>query len=115
MADLGDILGKGPDPERPRLSFTEVLAAHAASQEDQKQRNIQARMAGLLGPIAWQVYEHGQGRISMGRASEIALEAMHKVGSEVITIVGYVQLTKNACDIAEKILEEEVDGHYPNG
>lgn len=107
MADLGDILGQGPEPERPRINFTEVLAAQAAWQADQDQRNVQARMAGLLGPIAWQVYEHGQGRISMGRASEIALEAMHRVGSEVITIVGYVQLTKKACDIAEKILEEE--------
>jgi hypothetical protein len=107
MADLGDILGKGPEPERPQISFTEVLAAQAARQADQAQRNVQARLAGLLGPIAWQVYEHGQGRISMGRASEIALEAMHMVGSETVTVVGYVQLTKKACEIAEKILEEE--------
>lgn len=107
MADLGDILGEGPDPERPRLSFTEVLAAQAARSADQDQRNVQARLAGLLGPIAWAVYEHGQGRISMGQASEIALDAMRLVGSETVTIVGYVQLTKKACDIADKILEEE--------
>lgn len=107
MADLGDVLGEGRESERPQVSLAEAFAASAARTADMEQRNVSARLAGLLGPIAWAVYEHGKGRISMGQASEIALDAMRMVGSETITIVGYVQLTKVACEIAEKILEEE--------
>jgi hypothetical protein len=107
MADLGDILGDGPESRQPGRSLSEVFAAQAAQQADQERREVSARMAGLLGPIAWAVFRHGQGRISMGRASEIALEAMRKVGSETITVVGYVQLTKSACDIADEILGKD--------
>lgn len=104
MADLGDILGEGPERKRPAFSLAEVFAAQAASSEDRERRLTQANMAALLGPIAWAVYDHGQGELSMGRASNVALKAMHEVGSETITIVGYVQLTRRAIELAEEIL-----------
>lgn len=104
MADLGDILGEGPERKRPAFSLAKVFAAQEASQEGRDLRLLQSNQAALLGPIAWAVYDHGQGALSMGQASDVTLAAMHEVAFEGITIVGYVQLTRRAIELAEEIL-----------
>jgi hypothetical protein len=106
MADLSDIFGDPkdrPEPEGQEGSLTSAFLRSAQRTEDMERRNGSLRQTTLLGPIAWEVYDRFDGAISMGQASEIALRAMHEVGSEVVTIVGYVQLTRRACQLAEEV------------
>jgi hypothetical protein len=83
--------------------------------EDMERRSGSLRQAALLGPIAWEVYDRSGGAISMGQASEIALRAMREVSSETVTIVGYVQLTRRACQIAEEVRREALTGTTQTG
>jgi hypothetical protein len=118
MADLSDVFGDPkdqPEPEGQESGFMGALLRSAQHTEDMERRSGSLRQAALLGPIAWEVYDRSGGAISMGQASEIALRAMREVSSEVVTIVGYVQLTRRACQIAEEIRGEALTGTTQTG
>jgi hypothetical protein len=118
MADLSDIFGDPkdqPEPEAQESGFMGALLRSAQHTEDMERRSGSLRQAALLGPIAWEVYDRCGGAISMGQASEIALRAMREVSSETVTIVGYVQLTRRACQIAEEVQGEALTGTTQTG
>jgi hypothetical protein len=118
MADLSDVFGDPADREstqEPESGFRAALLRAEQHTEDMERRSGSLRQAALLGPIAWEVYDRSGGAISMGQASEIALRAMREVGSEVPTIVGYVQLTRRACQIAEEVRGGALTGTTQTG
>lgn len=110
MDELPSIFGP-PTPLTPEREMALRLApgAYRPGLEPDSQKTL------FLGPIAWSVVVHSGYTCPLERAVQAAEMAMVEVATVAPSVLGYLQLTKRACEIAEEISAEGVDEHYPNG
>lgn len=101
MDELPGIFGP-PSPLTPERIIELQLAAGAyrPGLEPDSQKAL------FLGPVAWSVVVHSCYTCPLERASQAAEMAMYEVASVAPSVLGYLQLTKRACEIAEEISVE---------